>query len=692
MTAVQPVIAPRTGLQRLLNPRSLAVFGGHAAAEVVRQCTKIGYTGEVWPVHPTRTELAGKRAFASVTALPGAPDAAFIGVNRHASIGVTAELVAIGAGGAVAYASGFAEAGPEGRALQTQLVQVAGRMPFIGPNCYGLLNHFDNALLWPDQVGGLRVERGVAIITQSGNIGLNITMQRRALPIGYLITLGNQAGLGPADIIHAMLDDPRVTAIGLHLEGLDDPQALAAALARAHRQNIAVVALKTGRSEAGARLAESHTAALASGDAVVDAFFRRVGIMRAASIPVLLETLKLLHIYGRLPGSRIASLSCSGGEAALMADAAADAGVSFMPLSASVRAGIEATVPDMVTVANPLDYHTFAWRDRAALTATFAAMMRGGADLNVLILDFPRPDRCDTADWDIAAAAMAEAARATGARAAVLATLPDAMPEPHAAGLVARGIVPLMGMVEALQAIFAAALPPLEPGFTPLPYATPAEPIQSFSEYAGKSLLAAHGISVPDSIIARGAEAAVQAADALGFPLAVKASGAALAHKTERDGVRLNRTDRISVLRAAEDLLPITGEILIERMIPDGVAELIIGVARDPALGLYLVIGSGGILAEVVGDTSIVLLPAARAQVEAALASLRIARLLNGFRGRRPADIPAAVDAIMAVQQFALAHLATLTELEINPLIVCAAGQGAFAADVLLRMGQSAHV
>jgi acyl-CoA synthetase (NDP forming) len=691
MTALSAAKLTQSRLARLLRPRTLAVFGGHAAAEVVRQSAKIGFSGEIWPVHPRLAEVAGLPAFRSIADLPSPPDAAFIGVNRHVSIDLMSELARIGAGGAVAFASGFAESGEEGPDLQARLLQAAGDMPFLGPNCYGHLNFFDQALTWPDQFGGSKVENGVAIITQSGNIGLNLTMQRRALPIGYLITLGNAISVGHAGAMHAVLDDPRVTAIGLHMEGISDPAALAAVAARARAQGVPVVALKTGRSSAGARIAQSHTAALGSQDAVVDAYFRRIGIARVDSIPVLLETLKLLHIQGTLPGRTISSLSCSGGEAALIADAAATAGLSFVPLTAPAAADIAATLPELVAISNPLDYHTFGWRNRTALAATFAAMLRAGADITLLILDFPRPDQCDTTDWDIAASALADAVETTGRRAAIVATLPEAMPESHAAALAARGIVPLFGMVESLAAIAAAAAAGDDPEHLDLcvASATAECKVETFSEWDGKRRLAAFGVIVPDGALASTPGDAVSAASAIGMPVVVKSVGSQLAHKTEQGAVRLNLTSIDAVHAAASALLPITGHVLVERMVTGTVAELIVGVARDVSLGLYLVLGSGGVLAELIGDTAVLLLPASRVEIDAALRTLRASRLLLGFRGGPEGDIQAAIDAIRRIQDFALAHRDSLQELDVNPLLVRARGQGAVAADVLMRLSSS---
>ncbi len=609
-----------------------------------------------------------------------------MGVNRHASIELIAECAIAGCGGVVAYASGFAEIGAEGAALQLALVAAAGDMPVFGPNCYGFINYLDRALVWPDQHGGRPVPRGVAIITQSGNIGLNITMQKRALPIAYLITLGNQAQLSHAEVMQAVLDDPRVTAIGLHMESLGEPTAFAAACARARRQGVPVVALKTGRSAEGARIAFSHTAALASGDAVVDAFFRRIGVARSNDIPAFLETLKLLHLHGALPEPSIASMSCSGGEATLVADMAKPHGVTLKILSGDAKKDIGAALTELVSVSNPLDYHTFAWRNHAALAAIFAAMMRAGAALTILVLDYPRPDRCDPGDWDVAAAALHDAVRQTGARAAVLATLPDAFPEDRAEALLAQGILPMFGLSAALDAVHAASIAGAPIGGTPIAPCAPLAGTITFSEHEGKARLAAFGLRVPANATARSPNAAMQAAARLGFPVAVKAAGRTMTHKSEVGAVRLNLTTQEAAHEAAADLLSFTGEVLVERMIPHPVAELIVGIARDPVLGLYLVLGSGGILAELVADTATLVLPSTRAEISEALAGLRCAQLLRGFRGAPEGDIEAAADAVLSLQDFALAHQDRLLEVDVNPLMVCPLGQGAFAADVLLRM------
>ena len=242
-----------TSLRRLFSPRSIAVFGGGAAAEVVRQCQKLGFDGDIWPVHPRREELEGLPCYPSVAALPAPPDASFIAVPREGTVQIVSELAQRGAGGVVCYASGFAEVGGVGVDLQHQLVKAAGDTALLGPNCYGMLNYLDGVALWPDQHGGERVQRGVAIVTQSGNIGLNLTMQRRGLPLAYLITVGNKAGASIEQCVDALLQDDRVTAIGLHIEGLDDVAAFSRVALKALRLKVPLVALKSGSSVLGAQ-------------------------------------------------------------------------------------------------------------------------------------------------------------------------------------------------------------------------------------------------------------------------------------------------------------------------------------------------------------------------------------------------------------------------------------------------------
>lgn len=669
-------------LSRLFRPKSLAVIGGGAWCRlVIEQCQKMGFGGTIWPVHPKAEEVAGLPAFKDVDSLPEAPDAAFVGVNRFATIDVVRALSARGAGGAVCFASGFLEAAAEdaeGADLQAQLLEAAGDMPFLGPNCYGFINYLDGALLWPDQHGGQRAETGVALVTQSSNIAINLTMQKRGLPLAYVVTAGNQAQSGIAAIGEALLEDDRVTALGLHIEGFGDLRAFEALAARARALGKPIIALKVGKSAEAQAATVSHTASLAGGDAGAGALLSRFGIPRLDDLPSFLETLKLLHVTGRLPSNRIATISCSGGEASLAADTAHARRVAFPPLNDRQKTDLRAALGPMVALANPLDYHTYIWRDTEAMTNAFAAMMDPQLAMTMLIADFPRGDRCDASDWECTIAAMIAARERTGANAGFIATLPELMPEDVAARLMEAGVVPFSGLTEAIAACEAASLCLPEP---PEPLLLPTATVEPdlIPEAEAKRQLSAYGLRVPHSKRAISATNARAVAVDLGFPVVLKGEG--VAHKTEAGAVVLNLTSGQAVSDAAHDMP--ARSFLIEEMVTGAVAELLIGVVKDPAHGFVMTLAAGGTLTEVLQDSASVLLPASEADLETALNSLRVSRLLDGYRGAAAANREALMAAIRAVEAYVLENALGLEEIEINPLLCTPTD--AVAADALMR-------
>lgn len=682
-------------LKRLLRPQSIAVVGGHQAAEVIRQCQKIGYNGHIWPIHPKKDTIEGLPVFRSVDELPDSPDATFIGVNRRLTIGIVAALAKRGAGGAVCYASGFLEADAEGGELQSALLEAAGEMPVLGPNCYGFINYGAGALLWPDQHGGRVLddgETGVALITQSSNLAINLTMQQRGLPITYILTAGNQAQVGLSQLALTALEDPQVTALGMHIEGFDSLAGMETLAARARELGKPIVALKVGKSTQAQQATMTHTASLAGSHAAAAAFLKRLGIGQVDSIPALMETLKLLHVHGPLAGYRLCSMSCSGGEASLMADVVQGHKVHYPTLTAAQKAPVEAVLGELVTVDNPLDYHTYIWGDEAGMQAAYQAMMSIGFDLSVLLLDFPHPERCDDRDWIVALRAFTAAVKASGAKAAITATLPENIPEKYINDLMQQGIVAISGSEEVVNAAEVAAdigVAWRQTVAAPLPALKATDKtntsLQTLNENTAKQLLAQQGITVPQGSSVSAVDEISAALNA--FPAGTRwvAKQLGIAHKTEAGGVRLNLTDSAQVQSAAADLLSAEGvdEVLIEAMVQDAVGELIVGVVRDQQFGWVLTLGAGGIWVEVLKDTATLLIPAQRSEVEDALAGLKVAPLFNGYRGKPVGDIRAAVDAVMRVQDFVLAR-PDLVELDINPLMVCAENKGAWAADALV--------
>ncbi|HEX9771005.1 MAG TPA: acetate--CoA ligase family protein [Kiloniellales bacterium] len=705
-----PSTSRSDNLKRLLKPRHIAFFGGAALVEPIRSCESAGFEGEIWVVNPRREELAGRRCYRSVAELPEAPDASFVAVNREDTIAVVRDLAARGAGGAVAYAAGFAEIGAEGAALQRELVAAAGdELALIGPNCYGLLNYFDGVALWADQHGGRPLERGVAVVSQSGNISLNLTMAGRSVPLGYVISVGNQAALGIGDYLEALVEDPRISAIGLYIEGLSDVASFSRAAARALEKNVPIVALKVGTSDIGAQVALSHTSSLAGSDQLYEALFARLGIIRVASISGLLETLKLLAVVGPLAGPRLCVFTCSGGESALIADLAEPAGLEFSPLSREQADDLRRQMTVFTTIANPFDYNTAVWGNLAALERCFTTALRSGFDVGVLMIDYPDVEGCDASDWDISVEGFIAAHKATGCPAVVASTLPELLPQRTRERVLANGLAPLQGLSETVAALGAAAAyarrrtalldngGSAAPLHLPGPAKSAGEP-RLLDEWEAKRRLAGHGLAVPEGRRVSG-ESAPAAAREIGFPVVLKAVGPDLAHKTEAGAVALELTSEAAVAAAVAEISANlarhnrgTDGFLVERMVEDAVAELIVGVKRDPVFGLALVLGSGGVLVELLRDSATLLLPTDRRSVERALATLKGAPLLAGFRGRPKGDMGALIDAVMAVAAFAEAHRASLAELDVNPLLVRPEGKGrmggAVAVDALIRISE----
>lgn len=666
-------------LERLLKPRSVAVIGGGAwCRSVVRGLRNMGYPWDVWPVHPTAELIEGVRARRDLSMLPKAPDAAFVGVNRDATIDVVRQLSQMGAGGAVCFASGFSETS-DGQALNTALLEAAGAMPVIGPNCYGFINAVDRAALWPDIHGLVKVDRGVAILTQSSNIALNLSMQRRGLPIAYLASAGNQAQTSLAELATAFLEDPRVTALGLHIEGIGDLRGFEELARVARNSGKSVVVLKTGRSDAAQAAAVSHTASISGSDAGADALFKRLGMARVNSLDVMLEALKLLHFAGPLPVGEIATMSCSGGEASLVADAAAAQGLRFADLSPAQRHELEHVLGPRVTVSNPLDYHTYIWGNTQAMADTFAAMMKGRAVLSCLIADFPRSDRCLTEDWDCLIDAAAQAKRSVGLPLAVVSSIADTMPEDIVERLVGHGLIPMAGLEIATRAIRVATelgQPVRHPAAVFMPRSVP--DVALLPEAEAKHDLSKQGVDIPLGALANTPEEAGNLAEGRGR-VVLKAQG--IAHKTEAGAVSVGLTSPRAVADAAR-VMP-NGPFLVEEMVQGTVAELLVGVVADPAHGYVLTLGQGGIFAELAADCTTLLLPADRSDLRRALCSLRIWPVLMGYRGRPGADPEKIIDTLMAIQSYVQDMGGAVQELEINPLIVTPTR--AVAVDALIR-------
>ena len=686
-------------LSRLLSPRHIAFIGGRDAEVAINEAKRIGFTGQIWPVNPKRETLGGYPCFASVADLPEAPDATFLAVPAPAAIATTAQLAARGAGGIVCYTAGFREAGAEGQVLEAALIEAAGDLALVGPNCYGVINYLDRAALWPFAHGGGSPGYGAAIITQSGMLSSDITMSQRSLPLTHMISCGNQSVLSLEDFVDHLIDHPAVRAIGMHIEGLRDVPRFAAAALRAAEKGVPLVALKTGSSQIGASLTVSHTGSLSGTDDLYDALFARVGVIRVKSPSQLLETLKFLCVAGAPLGNRVAGFTCSGGGATMLADHAEAIGLGFPAFGPAERAALLPLLPDIATVSNPLDYTTPIWGDASKTGPVFASAINGlQADSAVLVQDYPAAGLDESKPYYRAdAGAFIAAAKARGIPAAICATLPENIDPETRDWLVAQGVAPMQGLTETLDAMRAAGLwaerraQIMAKRPAPLLALPDLATLQTVDEAAGKALLSTLGLPIPAGEVVAGAQV-VQAASRIGYPVVLKMMGPKLAHKSEAGAVAVglaNATDLTAALQkmradvTAHDPLALTDRFLVEAMAPRPLAELLVNLRRDAQFGLVLTLGAGGVLVELLEDAATLLLPASAAQIEAALNGLKIARILRGYRGARGADMAALAGFIAQLCQLFESHSAALAEVEINPLFVTATGP--WVVDVLIQ-------
>ena len=680
----------RTNLSRLISPKSIAVIGNRGANFAIRESKKLGYNHKIWAIHPTLDFLEGIKCYKDIKDLPEAPDATFIAVNAESAIAIVADLKSIGGGGAVLYASGFGELGEKGIKRNQRLEEAADGMPLIGPNCYGFINSLDGVALWPDVHGCEPVLSGVAIITQSGNIGLNITMQSIGLPIAYMFTLGNQTNTNIADIINAMLDDNRVNAIGLHIEGISDIKSFDVAARRALDKKIPIVAIKSGRTDVSAKIALSHTSSMTGLDQLFNVFFERLGIARVDTVPEFLETLKLLSILGTIDHNGVASMSCSGGEAGMMADLIDGLDITFPSLDDLHKDRVKLALNDYVEVDNPLDYHTFIWGDRKRTSECFKQMISGNFAATMLLLDWPRTQESEQKDWDLTLLALSDAIYGTHEKTIVLASIADCMPKRIIKECQKYGIAPMMGLDICLKAlnhsyrIGLAFQKSSMQSIEILRSLSRSSKISTLTEFEGKKLLKKYGIPVPDGKIISSTSEALMAAEKIHYPITLKVSDVELVHKTELGAVMLNINDPLALEKACQDLFKIGSSLLIEKMVQDSVAELIIGVGLDPIFGKYIIIGSGGILVELFKESIPLLFPVNRKDVSLALSKLKAFPLINGYRGNPQGDVEMIIDCVMATVKLVSEN--DIDELDINPLLVLKRGSGVIAVDTLIKL------
>lgn len=676
----------RRNLTRLLSPKQIAFIGGRDCVTAIGEARRRGFKGEIWPVNPTRAEISGYPCFKTVEDLPSAPDAVFMAVPAKPAIDVLRSLAARGSGGVVCYTAGFREAGDEGAVLEAALVEAAGEMALIGPNCYGAINFQSNTALWPFAHGGSCPNgEGAAIVTQSGMLSSDILMSQRGLPITHMISCGNQAVLSLEDFLEFLVDEQGVKAIGLHIEGLRDVPRFHRVALQANAKGVPIVALKTGTSKIGSSLTVSHTGSLSGSDSLYDALFERCGVIRVETPPELLETLKFLVIAGVPSANRIAGFTCSGGGATMLADRGERIGLQFPEIPYASSATLEALLPPIATVSNPLDYTTPIWGNAERTRPVFLeAMKQTGASATILVQDYPASGLDESLGFYRAdAEALVLAAKERGIPAAILATLHENIDPDTRDWLVGQSCVPLLGIYEGLGALKNAvwwgqrhrsiqSKPPM-----PLTNARAVGDIKQLTEADSKALLTQHGLPIPKAVRVCALDMEISCAE-MRFPVVLKMMGPLLAHKSEAGAVVLGIHDitalndaRVRMTNAVRSYNPeaVTDDFIVEEMVEKPIAELLVSMRRDPDFGPSLTLAAGGVLVELLQDSTNLLMPVNDDELANAIASLKISALLKGYRGGAAANSEQLNTVITDLQRLFLAN-ETLAEIEINPLFV----------------------
>ncbi|MFF4079407.1 acetate--CoA ligase family protein [Streptomyces sp. NPDC001777] len=694
----RPLHAAVPDLDRFFRPESVAVVGasdaeGRPNTGITRQlidwAERVG--ARLYPVHPTRDSVFGRPCSPSVAKLPERVDLAVLLVGDP--LPVIEELAQAEVRFAVAFASGFAETGEEGAAAQERLAEAVARsgLRLLGPNTN--LNAFER---FRDDLDG----PAIALITQSGHQGRPVfTLQELGVRLSHWAPTGNEADLETADFISYFSQRPEVGAIACYVEGLKDGRSFLLAADRAARAGVPVVAVKVGRTEAGARTAASHTGKLTGADQVVDAAMRQFGVIRVDGLDELQDTSALLARARRPQAEGVVVYSISGGTGAHFADLATGAGLSLPTLSEGKQRELHEWIPDYLNVANPVDnggHPVGDWRGRKIIDAILADP---GVGVLICPITGPFPPMSDRLAQDLV-----DAAESTDKLVCVVWGSPVGTEEAYRTTLLGSSRVATFrtfgNCITAVRAYlehhrFAASYrsPFDEAPRTPSPSFRKAQalmrPGRQLSEHAAKQLLRAYGIRVPREQLVTSAAASVRAAGLVGYPVVMKASGARLAHKTELGLVKVGLTSASQVRDAYRELTDIArfedvelDGILVCQMIERGV-EMMVGVTHDALFGPTVTVGLGGVLVEVLHDAAVRVPPFGEDQARSMLAELRGRALLEGVRGGPPADVDALVEVVLRVQRMALELGDDLAELDINPLMVLGRGQGAVALDAL---------
>ena len=669
-------------ISRLVNPHSIAVVGatdrpGSYAHNTLLNLIRNGYAGTVIGVHPNRKEVLSFSCVPSIGDLSEPVDVVVIATPADSVPGYLTAARQLGCGGAVVFAAGFAEIG--NIEAQAALVAAAGDLPVIGPNGNGYVSVPARAAVWGDAALLPDTPGPIALITQSGNVGVVLLAHRQGLGLHSIFSVGNSAVVDAAALISSLATTDGVRVIGAYLENDGDGVRLTQALAACARNDVRVVVLKAGRSERGLAAGAAHTAAVAGDQRVFEALIQEAGGILVRQPAELIETSRALAI-GRRDRRGAAVVTCSGGDATLAADLADDAGAKLADFSAETLQELAALLPITATATNPLDHTNSVWADTEAVAKICETVARdAGVGHLIYVQDLPPGlPAGPRAEWDDTRAG----GIAGGARAQLQTLLVSSMPGQEPGDAVG-------GLVSALKAVATLQLP------APVPdrllqiaecanRATTNPGGQYLAEHIAKELLRAAGISVPKSQLVANAADAVSAAAEIGFPVAIKVSAPGLIHKSEIGALALNLVTADEVRDASVRLLrlpalPADPELLIEAMVEPGI-EVFVAAHR---LGIVpcVVVGMGGVWAEILADVAVIPLPADSNRVISEIGHLRGSALLRGDRGQKAFAIDELAQLVVKAGNLLMDE--HLTMIELNPVVVNSSA--AVAVDAVIR-------
>ncbi len=696
-------------MDRLLRPRSIAVVGatdkpGAPGASILDNIDRSGFAGPVYPINPKRESIGGRVCLPSIAALPEGVDVAVLAIPRSGVIDAVRSLATRKVGAAIIFAAGFAEGGDEGSAEQAEIAQIArdAGMVIQGPNCLGLVNYADAVPLTFVQTTIVppAERRAVSVVSQSGALAavLCTTLMAREVAISFSISTGNEAASGVEDYVDWLIDDPATAVIAMVVEHFRRPARFLAAVARARRAGKPIVLLHPGKSAAARESAATHTGAMAGDYQLMRAKVIRSGVIMAETLEELGDIAEILIRCPPLARPELAVLGESGAFKALVLDLAEDLALPLVALDDAASPALRAVLPAFVPVSNPLDITAQGLSQpdiyTSILTALFADPRVGGVVAGII--------QGDPVTATIKLPAILAAIEQRGpAKPLIFAGLDEGadMPAHFIAALRAGGVPWFPSTERAFRALARLAertaldLSDCTP--SPLPVPALAHHAGVIPEYRAKALLAPLGIPFPQGRFAASAQEAVSAAEALGFPVAMKAQSAQLSHKSDAGGVMLNLADGEAVASAwarmhanvsGYDASIALDGVLIEKMGARGL-EMIVGARNDPQWGPVVLAGFGGVTAEILRDVQLFTPDLGEPAICARLMALKSAALLAGWRGSPALDVPALARLIRKVSAIMLAE-PSLAEIDLNPVVLYPAGEGLVVLDALMLVGE----